>query len=52
MISGHSMVVDPAARILAQSGERDELIYADLNRDRLEDVRRILPVLKNRRITL
>lgn len=46
------MVVDPAARILAQSGERDELIYADLNRDRLEDVRRILPVLKNRRITL
>ena len=49
---GHSMVVDPAARILAQSGERDELIYADLNRDRLEDVRRILPVLKNRRITL
>ena len=49
---GHRMVVDPAARILAQSGERDELIYADLNRDRLEDVRRILPVLKNRRITL
>ncbi|WP_310591443.1 carbon-nitrogen hydrolase family protein [Bifidobacterium pseudocatenulatum] len=49
---GHSMVVDPAARILAQSGERDELIYTDLNRNQLEDVRRILPVLKNRRITL
>ena len=46
------MVVDPAARILAQSSERNELIYTDLNRNQLEDVRRILPVLKNRRITL
>ena len=47
---GHSMAVDPSARILTEAGERDDLVYADLDRARLDEVRRILPVLVNRRL--
>ena len=49
---GHSLVVDPAGQVVVESGERDALVYADLDRARLDAVRRILPVLENRRLDL
>jgi len=46
---GHSLVVDPWGSVLAEAGEGDETIIADLSATRLETVRRELPLLRHRR---
>jgi predicted amidohydrolase len=48
--SGHSMVVDPLGDVLAEAGDHDELIAADLDREVLEEARRTNPSLANRRL--
>ena len=48
---GHSMIIDPWGKILAQaSANKEEIIYASLDKNVIEQARRILPSLKNRRI--
>jgi Predicted amidohydrolase len=46
---GASMVVDPLGIACVRAGEAPALLYADLDRERLEYARKILPVLENRR---
>lgn len=46
---GHSMVVTPWGEILAQAGEGEEIIYAHIDKKILEETRRRLPLLENRR---
>jgi predicted amidohydrolase len=47
---GHSSLVDPYGRIIAQAeGREEEIVYGDFSRDRLEEVRQALPVLGQRR---
>lgn len=47
---GHSMVIDPWGRIVAQLAHRDEgLLVANLDLDLVKDARARLPVLANRR---
>lgn len=46
---GHSMVVDPWGKILSRAGSHEEIIYAEINSSRINDVRNQLPLLKNRR---
>ncbi|MBM4241321.1 MAG: carbon-nitrogen hydrolase family protein [Euryarchaeota archaeon] len=46
---GNSMVVDPWGDMLARAGEKEEIIYADINLSRVDEVRNELPLLKNRR---
>jgi predicted amidohydrolase len=45
---GRSMIVDPWGVVLAQAPDEDGIIVAELERERLEDVRRTLPSLANR----
>jgi predicted amidohydrolase len=45
---GRSMIVDPWGVVLAQAPDEDGIIVAELERARLEDVRRTLPSLANR----
>ncbi len=45
---GHSLIVDPWGRVLAESPEGDCVIHADLDFEELERVRRDLPSLANR----
>jgi deaminated glutathione amidase len=45
---GRSMVVDPWGLVLAQAPDEDGVITAELERGRLEEIRRILPSLANR----
>lgn len=47
---GHSSLVDPYGEIKAQAKGRDEeIVYAEFDRQRLNEVRAALPVLKQRR---
>ncbi|MGH7825904.1 MAG: carbon-nitrogen hydrolase family protein [Candidatus Binatia bacterium] len=46
---GHSMVVDPFGRIIAEMGERNGLEVVDIDPAMVLEVRERLPLLKNRR---
>lgn len=46
---GHSMVVDPNAEVLVEAGEAEEIVYADLDPGRIEEVRRGIPLVGQRR---
>lgn len=44
---GHSLVVDPWGEVLADAGEGEKIIYADLSLEKLDAVRARLNVLRN-----
>ena len=46
---GHSMVVDPWGQIIAEVGEAEGIIYAELDFEQLEQIRQQLPLLEHRR---
>lgn len=51
MTYGNSMIVDPWGRILAQASEdREEVVYANLDLDELDRIRKNFPVLAHRRL--
>jgi len=47
---GHSFVADPFGTVLAEAGEGEETLVADLDLSRPEEVRRNWPFLRDRRI--
>ena len=46
---GHSLIVDPWGRVIAEAGEDEEIIYATIDQSYIKKVREELPLLKNRR---
>ena len=46
---GHSMVVDPNAEKVGEAGEGEEIVYAELTNERVEEVRKGIPLLGQRR---
>lgn len=46
---GHSLVADPWGNILAEAGEGEELVVAEIELKRIEEVRARLPLLQHRR---
>ena len=46
---GHSMVVDPNAQVLAEAGEEEEIVYADLEEGKIEETRKGIPLYQQRR---
>ncbi|MCX8071562.1 MAG: carbon-nitrogen hydrolase family protein [Candidatus Binatia bacterium] len=47
---GHSCVVDPWGVLLAQARDQECVVYAEVDHDYLESVRRQLPALRHRRL--
>ncbi|KAI4221090.1 MAG: hypothetical protein L6R36_007146 [Xanthoria steineri] len=46
---GHSMVVDPNAAVMTEAGESEEVVYADLNEDKIQETRKGIPLQGQRR---
>jgi omega-amidase len=46
---GHSMIVDPNARILTEAAEGEETVYAELHGNKIEETRKGVPVYTQRR---
>ncbi|MDE0213873.1 MAG: hypothetical protein OXN22_07340, partial [Deltaproteobacteria bacterium] len=49
---GHSMIVDPWGKIIAQAGTEPGMVLTEIDLDYLEDVRRRLPALDHRKVFL
>ncbi|MBN1128853.1 MAG: hypothetical protein JXA71_07695 [Chitinispirillaceae bacterium] len=49
---GHSMVVSPWGDIMAEAGDDEEIVFADLDPRMIEAIRKKLPLLRNRRSDL
>jgi N-carbamoylputrescine amidase len=47
---GHSFVCDPLGRVLAEGGEKEEVIIADLDLGLIEDTRKWWPFFRDRRV--
>ncbi|MGH9817014.1 MAG: carbon-nitrogen hydrolase [Candidatus Acidiferrales bacterium] len=47
---GHSFLCDPQGVVMAEAGERQEILLGEVDLARLEDVRRNWPFLRDRRI--
>ena len=46
---GHSIVANPWGEVIAQAGEKEELIISEINLDEIKKIREELPLLKNKR---
>ena len=46
---GHSMVVDPNAKVVAEAGTGEEVVYAELKGEVIEETRKGIPVYSQRR---
>ena len=46
---GHSLIVSPTGRVLAQAGEAPQLLTVDLDLETVEHTQRLIPVLANAR---
>jgi len=46
---GASVIIDPIGAIVAQAGDGEEVLMADLPRQRIEDVRKVWPFYRDRR---
>ena len=47
---GHSMIIDPWGSILAEAGSEPGIIYAEIDPDKIERIRKKLPSLRHRRL--
>jgi predicted amidohydrolase len=49
-MSGHSLVVDPWGEIVAEGGTDEEIVYAEIDPELVDDTRERFPVLRDRRL--
>lgn len=46
---GHSLVCDPMAEVLVEAGESEEIVYAELRGEKIEETRKGIPLSGQRR---
>ncbi|MBA4600805.1 carbon-nitrogen family hydrolase [Thermoactinomyces mirandus] len=47
--AGHSMVIDPWGAIIAEAGEKEEILHAELDLSSVQEARTLIPVFDDRR---
>lgn len=47
--NGHSMIIGPDGAILSEAGEEEEIVSAEISLNRVDEVRRTIPVFRDRR---
>jgi N-carbamoylputrescine amidase len=47
---GHSLVVDPLGRVIAEAGEEEEILIADIDLSAMDETRKWWPFFRDRRI--
>jgi omega-amidase len=47
--AGHSMIIDPWGEIVAEASEGDEILYGELNIEKVRSVREQIPIFDDRR---
>jgi omega-amidase len=46
---GHSLVCDPMAEVLVEAGEKEEIVYAELRGNKIDETRKGIPITGQRR---
>ena len=46
---GHSMIIDPYGRVIAEGGEEEEVVIGEIDYRLVEEARRKIPVWQDRR---
>lgn len=46
---GHSMVVNPNAEVVGEASEKEEIVYADLTGEKIDETRKGIPIYTQRR---
>ncbi|KAJ5621433.1 hypothetical protein N7528_006216 [Penicillium herquei] len=46
---GHSLIIDPSAKVLTEAEEKETIIYADLDNDTIVNIRKSIPIYSQRR---
>ena len=46
---GHSLVCDPKGEIVTEAGDGEDILFAELDPDSIESVRKAIPLTKQRR---
>ena len=49
---GHSLIADPAAQILSETEDKEDIVYADLDNDTVMNIRKSVPIYTQRRFDL
>lgn len=49
---GHSMVVDPWGEVIAEGMQQEEILFAELDTDKVDEIRQKIPVFQDRRTEL
>ncbi|WP_243385456.1 carbon-nitrogen family hydrolase [Bacillus kexueae] len=49
VFAGHSMIVDPWGEVIAEGGNEEEIVTADINFDTVNSVRKQIPIFDDRR---
>lgn len=47
--AGHSLVIDPWGEIIAEAGDSEQLLSADVNLELVKEIRKQIPVFTDRR---
>ncbi|MGA8944274.1 MAG: carbon-nitrogen family hydrolase [Thermoactinomyces sp.] len=47
--AGHSLVIDPWGEIIAEAGEQEEILYAEIDLSSVQEARTFIPVFEDRR---
>ena len=49
---GHSLITNPSAEILTEAEEKEVILYADLDNETIEGIRKSIPIYTQRRFDL